>query len=97
MSHTPGPWVIERHENPNISAWLLTAPALGTDRDDWNTAAIIGVPLADANLIAAAPELLQSLRYLAEQFIEVSSGDWATHPAWLQAARVIAKAEGHAQ
>jgi hypothetical protein len=93
MAHTPGPWIIERHENPNIKGWLLTAPVLGSGPDAVNTAAIIGVIPADARLIAAAPDLLTA----AKAVLLYSEEPEAFQP--LEAAieeleKAIAKAEG---
>jgi len=60
--HTPGPWkVIETHYLPHdgdhvadMSNGLMVVPCIGR----------LGDPLADARLIAAAPELLAALQYI---------------------------------
>jgi hypothetical protein len=94
MSHTPGPWKIERHYDPgykNISAQKHTALAQVV----WCMEDEDRSPECEANahLIAAAPELLDALCYL----LEASSGQ-GPHEQWLaamdQARAAIAKATG---
>jgi hypothetical protein len=62
--HTPGPWkVIETHYLPHdgdhvadMSNGLMVVPSLSR----------LGDPLADARLIAAAPDMLLALAYAKE-------------------------------
>ena len=93
MSHTPGTWVVF-DDHPDKVCFHIRED----DRFD-EIAAIYryqGNPrdtLADARLIAAAPELLDALCYL----LEASSGQ-GPHEQWLaamdQARAAIAKALG---
>jgi len=96
--HTPGPWWIEKDgsdENNNevnvINGSDGTMIVYGQAND------------ADARLIAAAPELLDALQYLAADFRSVVNSEFATHrnhdpakydPAYSKAMAAIAKAIG---
>ena len=96
--HTPGPWWIEKDgsaENNNevnvVNGSDGTMIVYGQAND------------ADARLIAAAPELLDALQYLAADFRSVVNSEFATHrlhdpakndPAYLKAMAAIAKAIG---
>lgn len=85
--HTPGPW---RHEGPMIfadslcvaSAALMPVPG---------GFSLTGESMANAALIAAAPDLLDAL----ESALFASKGDWNNGHAWDKKARAaIAKARG---
>jgi hypothetical protein len=91
MAHTPGPW----------SYWPKTGHAIGSITQD-STAQHIAYPAfdnpANANLIAAAPELLHSLKELLPMLVE-----WGKNPIYHTQAEsniigfaedAIAKAEG---
>ena len=96
--HTPGPWRIEKDgsaENNNevnvVNGADGTMIVYGQAND------------ADARLIAAAPDLLDALQYLAYEFRSVVNSEFATHrypdpakddPAYLKAIAAIAKAIG---
>jgi hypothetical protein len=92
MSHTPGPWKIERHYDPgykNISAQKHTALAQVV----WCMEDEDRSPECEANahLIAAAPELLDAL----ENLLKVHEGEGGTqHHAGDMARAAIAKATG---
>lgn len=67
-THTPGPWLIKkRHDEPEYSNSILSVEADGKDFVD-SVATLYGCEdpekLANARLIAAAPELLQALQNL---------------------------------
>jgi len=58
--HTPGPWKASlRHGNSD--EWEIMSPSDG----NWKVATVDTIK-ANANLIAAAPELLEALKDLAE-------------------------------
>ena len=79
--HTPGPWTVER-DGPNRK-WLINA-------EDFAVATCDGAirhQEADARLIAAAPELLEALKWTARALD-------AEHPAAIKARAAIAKATG---
>lgn len=96
--HTPGPWWIEKDgsaENNNevnvVNGADGTMIVYGQAND------------ADARLIAAAPDLLDALQYLADEFRSVVNSEFATHrypdpakddPAYLKAMAAISKAIG---
>ena len=109
-THTPGPWKADKHaymvfaENPykrddmhvaDIRGWgHLTGKGGGCAMPDDKAEAI---QRANANLIAAAPDLLAELRYIANanphEWHEETRSDFQ---AWAQnrARAAIAKAEG---
>jgi hypothetical protein len=92
-THTPGPWTVPGYVcGPDIGI-------IGNDRivamvtNDEDRPIDDAEQLANARLMAAAPELLDSLRYMvanaeAEGWSELMTGD---------AAAAIAKAEGRVQ
>lgn len=73
MQHTPGPWVTEREINwlkrPEIATvawvqdWCVGIPTPGYPGGNYRDA-VYGSPEADARLIAAAPEMLWTLRQI---------------------------------
>jgi hypothetical protein len=94
-AHTPGPWSVEK------------------ERDFWNVTSVQGDIVgieglyrcdgsdeANARLIAAAPELLEALRYMLRRYVELvesgDAGDWnpETETEVIEARAAIAKAEG---
>ena len=102
--HTPGPWIVDatpahapccftiRHNSAICGAWVPLATIHTT----------IGDTMANARLIASAPELLEALesllreRYaleLPEQFD--AGGNWTSNsPASVAARAAIVKAKG---
>lgn len=95
MKHTPGPWRIG------------TAPpngeqAIGTIRGMMVAVATTGVgmeneTLANARLIAAAPDLLDALHAVLSDYMAVHGvGDLEVQPALFQAHAAIDKATGGA-
>lgn len=59
--HTPGPWIIgERVKTARIDNARMIRP-FDHCNYEYGATAIIGTSEADANLIAAAPELLEAL------------------------------------
>lgn len=61
--HTPGPWTVQRYSNYNgFSIW---APNIGCVAERWCPSEDTETPFeANARLIAAAPDLLNSLQEL---------------------------------
>jgi hypothetical protein len=101
QTHAPGPW-------ENNGCGLIFGPPLGGDDADesaWDSVLVCYVDSesldpdtieANANLIAAAPELLEALDNLAEH-IDSKSGDFAMRAHFLKEAfAAIAKARGQA-
>ena len=105
-NHTPGPWFI----NPGFSDWNLpkritiyveglkiaeiesiTPNPLGSNKQDREKAAIAS---ANANLMAAAPDLLEALRDLLTEIALEHGPDWDNRRPHYKAVYAIAKAEG---
>lgn len=91
-AHTPGPWrVIETHLLPHdgdhvadMSNGLMVVAS-----------AKLGDPLADARLIATAPELLEALEWLADILPDPELDNDELQRVWTKKARAaIAKATG---
>lgn len=83
MKPTPGPWNIEPGEWPHKPHIVITAEHAGmTTRSPLATlGCLLGddEPMADARLIAAAPDLLEAL----ENVIDAASEfDPRQHPRW---------------
>jgi hypothetical protein len=83
--HTPGPW--ELQDCTHGGAILLR----GLDGKRHIQSHLQIVPIEDARLIAAAPELLEALKNL-----ENDDGSIPDH-AWLMVCAAIAKAEGRGE
>lgn len=86
IKHTPGPWTIEPDS-------MFGYKVLGTKQDGAWPIMFQG-DLPNARLIAAAPELLEALRFLLSK-VEDMSGYWTedTDHAVSDAQKAIAKAE----
>ena len=86
--HTPGPWSIDKEERwvihePEGKSGTLVVPEIYLDDDE---------AIANARLIAAAPELLEALESFPGFLCGTESGD-----AWIDQMRAaIAKARGEA-
>ena len=89
--HTPGPWVPE--DGGGKGSWIKSEvngewAALACGSDDLTAE-------ANADLIAAAPDLLKALKYIVAECDEDMDDDYNPHAAPLANARAaIAKAEG---
>ena len=71
--HTPGPWIVETRKEMDIpSKYLIWA----WEADRQLVASMV-TREADANLIAAAPELLKGLEELLEKT------EWSDVPEWV--------------
>lgn len=93
--HTPGPWIVQESFNEDRKMHVL---GIGPEGYSW-IAKIQTVPehgslenMANARLIAAAPELLQAADYLLSLNREAGQTEWKT--AMQSLARAVAKAEG---
>lgn len=94
--HTPGPWRIEIEDSPDAE-WSRRWPNIIADEYEVvGTEGMYGdleTDMANARLIAAAPELLQSLQEVIQYFD--APGDGCFSDAQLAKARAaIAKATG---
>ena len=91
MSHTPGPWRMEEFRK---GSYLVTARNAGTAREGIVAQHVPGI--ANARLIAAAPELLEVIREAVDSADrEMSKGRKASPglATWLEKARAaLAKA-----
>lgn len=85
--HTPGPWKISRKGRIIYNIGPCTC-------DDYAGESWLVVPEADANLISAAPELLEALELAVSEYEKLphSLGYDFTHLPAMRAA--IAKAKG---
>lgn len=70
MSHTPGPWSV----GDKRGVW--TGPVVMADNGRRGVAFVCGESEANAHLIAAAPDLLATVKRLREVFEQLSDGDW---------------------
>jgi len=108
--HTPGPWIVEECHNIDGSKFLTIngQGPHGAWLADIQAGSVNGHPadftekhLANACLIAAAPELLAALRGLMNQAAKDAEGYAldGSEPIWAwiaDASDIIAKAEGNA-
>lgn len=74
MSHTPGPWrVIETnllpHDGDHVADMSNDLMVISSFK--------LGDPLADANLISAAPDMLEVLQYAVRWHDQLSANDLA--------------------
>jgi len=102
MKYTPGPWKFKEEEGDKhgkftekLRRWILDSPSRGCmaimeahkyedDPDVWDEIR------ANANLIAAAPELLEALEAMLDEY-DVHQGHMGTYTNAIEA---IAKAKG---
>jgi hypothetical protein len=97
MKHTPGPWIVDDYETPDVIAEDGSVichvnccddfPCIGEDNDKAQMAALEAELKANASLIAAAPDLYAALKALCD----LEDHDDLLVQAGLAA---IAKAEG---
>ena len=102
MKNTKGKWEIENRSDKItqvISYDINTAEAkdICVVSDDWNE------QVANANLIASAPELLKALKYINKECVKMNRGDYDETPEkidyvfsgiWKKAEEAIARAGG---
>lgn len=96
MSHTPGPWRMEEFRK---GSYLVTARNAGTAREGIVAQHVPGI--ANARLLAAAPELLEVIREAVDSAErEMAKGRKASPglATWLEKARAaLAKARGEVE
>jgi len=89
--HTPAPWTVKSKE--------IAAHAYGKAKTVY-AACKDGKPIppskANARLIAAAPELLEALKWMLEEYREDGNCNSSMNAAMENAIKSIAKAEGKA-
>ena len=93
-THTPGPWTVNALENINVGGVFLSDG--NTVGRDGGFDGCVYMPLADAHLIAAAPELLEALK-IAEAYVHLWMTDNTGKEELDDLERIeaaIAKAEG---
>ena len=104
VAHTPGPWHVEtfRQHGENFDSILVRAHGENADafnEDNMTVAVMTHMRNGDANarLIAAAPELLGTLKQLVFAITEDAATPMSEDsPALIWARAAIAKAEGRA-
>jgi hypothetical protein len=104
MTHTPGPWIVERWIKSDETGWGIVA-ADGTKlleimRVKWQgTLANENISDDDMALILAAPDMLAALKLLAAIVDTMIADDPGSglHEQVRQARAIIAKAEGGPQ
>lgn len=100
--HTPGPWEVERSEGGYEQAWVKGSKRIivtvhGRTRTSNVFTRLNDEDLANARLIAAAPEMLEALKLIRKrQFLVERTADAVHLPADVAAAveAAIVKAEG---
>ena len=97
-AHTPGPWSADRHGNVWEGA-TAPGPTPSARRDALRIAIVeqsvdrLAEDIANARLIAAAPDLLAALEVLLDvEMPAMRSGEVAR--VWRQASQAVAKARG---
>ena len=98
-THTPGPWVAD---DSNV---LVGRHVLAIVNDPDQPSHLTEVSKANANLIAAAPELLEAARTLRDELRLLTEGEKCDHSVgicWCATFRaleagdaILARAEGH--
>jgi hypothetical protein len=96
--HTPGPWTVEADDE---GIYVLMGPLKGEDEHlavytaPFNDETPSARRVADARLIAAAPDLLAACEYLTTLIVEGGNGEgWTLTEAYDRASEAIAKARG---
>lgn len=87
----PGPWkAVKLPPNDGLPYWQIDQDVKGGG-PGWKGIALVYISPGNANLIAAAPDLLAALK----RALNADGGDWQNGVAWDKAARAaIEKAEG---
>ena len=97
--HTPGPWKVYKELTSRSGEWLIAMDAGDKGRGIAiaETRVATGDELANARLIAAAPELLEALQRLSAQCERLRLPGQPETDAEKTARAVIAKATGGAE
>lgn len=95
MTHTPGPWSVSNGELLRVLAVGTNQSVCGVHRVGSRGGIANGDPLANARLIAAAPDLLAALKDAPDFGGEPKTAFGREYREWQERARAaIAKAEG---
>lgn len=99
QKHTPGPWKIETAPNRFGKDFTGVSTVCDFGHDQWANLALCANNGmngdANARLIAAAPDLLEALKYAERMLDSYKTTHVGVHHAALEKARAaIAKAEG---
>lgn len=109
--HTPGPWELNSVFGPSTGALSVTHPTwknnshpiarvyrrlMDDRREDGTHQFDDAEAQANANLIAAAPEMLEALTELLDRLDVVRFRGWVGHPLMNKGRAAIAKAKGRA-
>jgi predicted RNA-binding protein Jag len=98
--HTPGPWIKRAVPNAGLKGHI--GYAIDFNEDQGRVVDFV-YEEADANLIAAAPDLLEAMELLLNSQFEPadSAGSWGsitlTSEDWRSAKKAIAKAKGQSK
>jgi hypothetical protein len=93
IGHTPGPWVVEGDVASLPDDIGVSIVNREHDGNDWDVA-LVHSSEANANLIAAAPDMLQALRMLLQAYGPSSGWSQGARDAWEAAEAAVARAEG---
>lgn len=101
MSHTPGPWAIEKDSKDIVKVRAYATVATCTTAGLWDSKRTQVISpeecMANARLIAAAPELLEALEEFYHLIDDAHDGDRVfTFELAQKAKAAIAKAKGDA-
>lgn len=91
MKHTPAPWIVVKD---SYDTYVDTADDKHHIADCDGTGMDLSEAQANARLIATAPELLDSLKWLVSLFEKECKQETIGHKAITEAKQAIAKAEG---
>ncbi len=104
QQYAPGPWTVHKGESnqPDMGTWGAVRDSDGfIVAELWDdTDNLARSVVANAHLIASAPELLQALEVFLESYVrDARSGDWGNwdpeqEPEVIAARAAIAKAKG---
>jgi hypothetical protein len=78
--HTPGPWMVKRGPAGELAPYIICTFG-SSSGEDWNIVSespVDGNEQSDANLIAAAPRMLQALREISRKIKRVNHHDLLT-------------------
>lgn len=98
--HTPGPWRAEGWKNTVVNSAKGNTIVISPGGDGGDNGVGIEEIQANARLIAAAPELLETLEFCRDWFAKFSptspliTGEQAEHPMLTAITKAIAKAKG---
>ena len=96
QQHTPGPWKVVKTENKHrhvIYSCVCKVTEINTE-NSFHDGIGLGEGIANARLIAAAPELLEALRHMIYAVEDLTHGDAEDIMAVKEARAAIAKARG---